>query len=81
MAKKKLNLTLPPIVQWIIDGVVDLRSFIERNNVHSIAKPPLGAGNGGLKWDEVKPHITQILRDLENVEIIVYRVIKLLRSE
>lgn len=59
-------------MQWIIDGLVDLRSFIERNNVHSIAIPPLGAGNGGLNWDEVKPHITQILGDLENVEIIVY---------
>ena len=59
-------------MQWIIDGLVDLRGFIEKNHVRSIAIPPLGSGNGGLNWEKVKPHISQILGDLENVEIIVY---------
>ncbi|MBS9434252.1 type II toxin-antitoxin system antitoxin DNA ADP-ribosyl glycohydrolase DarG [Photorhabdus hainanensis] len=59
-------------MQWILDGLVDLRYFIEKNQVHSIAIPPLGAGNGGLNWDEVKPHINQILGDLKNVDIVVY---------
>lgn len=62
-------------MQWIIDGLIDLRSFIEKNNVRSIAIPPLGAGNGGLNWEEVKPHIHHILGDLENVEVIVYEPI------
>lgn len=59
-------------LQWIIDGLADLRGFIERNQVRSIALPPLGAGNGGLDWAEVKPHIDQALGDLQGVEIIVF---------
>lgn len=59
-------------LQWIIDGLADLRGFIERNQVRSIAIPPLGAGNGGLDWTEIKPHIEQALGDLQGVEIIVF---------
>lgn len=59
-------------IQWIIDGLVDLRNFIERNQVRSIAIPPLGAGNGGLDWAEIKLHIEQTLGDLQGVEIIVF---------
>lgn len=59
-------------MQWIIDGLADLRGFIEQNHVRSIAIPPLGAGNGGLNWAEVKPHIEQALGDLEGVDIIVF---------
>lgn len=62
-------------IQWIIDGLFDLRNFIEENHVKSIAIPPLGAGNGGLNWDDVKPHIVEILGDLQNVKIIVYEPI------
>lgn len=59
-------------MEWVIDGLADLRRFIDDNQVGSIAIPPLGAGNGGLKWVDVKPHIEQTLGDLEGVEIIVY---------
>lgn len=59
-------------MEWIIDGLADLRRFIEDYQVRSIAIPPLGAGNGGLKWTEVKPRIDQALGDLEDVEIVVY---------
>ena len=38
----------------------------------SIAIPPLGAGNGKLNWDDVKPHIEQSLADLESVDVYVY---------
>lgn len=59
-------------MRWIIDGLADLRRFIEEHEVDSIAIPPLGAGNGGLNWHEVKPYIEQALGDLEGVEIIIY---------
>ncbi|MDR0217540.1 MAG: hypothetical protein LBI71_01430 [Enterobacteriaceae bacterium] len=39
-------------MQWIIDGLFDLRCFIEKNRVRSIAIPSLEAGNGGLNWDD-----------------------------
>jgi O-acetyl-ADP-ribose deacetylase (regulator of RNase III) len=59
-------------MQWIIDGLADLRCFIKEHQVRSIAIPPLGAGNGGLKWVDVKPHIEKALGDLEGVEIVIY---------
>lgn len=59
-------------ISWIVDGLAGLRRFIEQNQVHSVAIPPLGAGNGGLDWAEVKPHIEQVLGNLEGVEIAVY---------
>lgn len=57
---------------WIIDGLADLRRFIEQNQVRSIAIPPLGAGNGGLDWAEVKLQVEQALGDLEGVNIVVF---------
>lgn len=59
-------------MQWITEGLADLRRFIEEHPVDSIAIPPLGAGNGGLDWVEVKPQIQQALGDLEGVDIIVF---------
>ncbi|RDB42647.1 Appr-1-p processing protein [Halomonas sp. DQ26W] len=59
-------------LQWIIDGLADLRRFIEENRVRSIAIPPLGAGNGGLEWAEVKPQVEQALGDLDGVNIVVF---------
>jgi len=59
-------------INWIEEGLQDLRRFIIENNIESIAIPPLGAGNGGLPWQQVKPRIEQALSDLQDVDIIVY---------
>jgi O-acetyl-ADP-ribose deacetylase (regulator of RNase III) len=40
--------------------------------VKSIAIPALGAGNGGLDWQAVKPKIEQALGDLDGVDILVF---------
>lgn len=39
---------------YIEDGLNDLVNVIKLNKIKSIAIPPLGAGNGGLKWEKVK---------------------------
>jgi O-acetyl-ADP-ribose deacetylase (regulator of RNase III) len=62
----------PTKTQWVIDGLQDLRDFISKNNIKSIAIPPLGCGNGGLDWQNVKKLLVEALSDLERVEIIVY---------
>lgn len=62
-------------MQWVIDGLADLRHFIEQNEVRSIAIPPLGSGNGGLNWAEVKPYVEKALGDLADVNILVYEPI------
>lgn len=57
---------------WIKGGLHDLRQFIIDNHVKSIAIPPLGAGNGGLNWIDVKKQIESLLSDLPDTEIIVF---------
>nr|WP_264480583.1 hypothetical protein [Psychrobacter sp. I-STPA6b] len=49
--------------------------FIIINQVKSIAIPALGAGNGGLDWQAVKPKIEQALADLDNIDIVIYEPI------
>ncbi|MCL2075921.1 MAG: macro domain-containing protein [Betaproteobacteria bacterium] len=58
-------------IEWITEGLQDLRRFVIENKVKSIAIPPLGTGNGGLTWDKVRPHIEATLADLD-AEIIVF---------
>jgi len=61
----------PSKVQWIKDGLIDLKRQVQEFGIHSIAIPPLGCGNGGLNWDNVRPLIDTSLADLE-IDITVY---------
>lgn len=58
-------------MEWIVDGLKDLRRFLIENQVKSVAIPPLGAGNGGLDWSDVRPQIEAALSDLDT-EVIVF---------
>lgn len=62
----------PSKMEWIVEGLQDLRRFIIENDVQSIAIPPLGSGNGGLDWNEVRAKIEYMLGDLTRVDIWVY---------
>ncbi len=62
----------PSRLEWIVTGLAELRDFIEREHVRSIAIPPLGAGNGGLDWPVVKAQIDVALKGLDDTEIVVY---------
>lgn len=62
----------PTKMEWVTEGLKELRSFISENNIKSIAIPPLGCGNGGLAWEDVRQKILTALGDLDDVEIIVY---------
>lgn len=59
-------------MEWVIEGLQDLRQFLIVNNVRSIAIPPLGAGNGGLEWEEVRKQIEKALGDLSDVQVLVF---------
>jgi len=61
----------PSQMAWIAEGLQDLRRFLIENNVKSVAVPPLGAGNGGLKWPEVREQIVDVLSDLD-VDVLVF---------
>ncbi len=62
----------PSKLEWIIEGLEDLRRVIKNLNISSVALPPLGAGNGGLEWKKVRVEIERILGDLNEVEVFVY---------
>jgi O-acetyl-ADP-ribose deacetylase (regulator of RNase III) len=61
----------PSEYDFIEKGLDDLIDIINKNSLHSIAIPPLGAGNGGLEWEKVKKIIEQKLRDLKT-DVFVY---------
>jgi O-acetyl-ADP-ribose deacetylase (regulator of RNase III) len=62
----------PAKLEWVIEGLKDLRAFIQDNGIRSIAIPPLGCGNGGLEWSSVRAAIEAALGNLEGVDIVVY---------
>lgn len=62
----------PSKLEWIVEGLQDLRQVILDNDIKSIAIPPLGSGNGGLEWATVKPLIEDALGDLPDVRIVIY---------
>lgn len=53
-------------LHYIEQGLVWLRKEIELEGKMSIAIPQLGCGNGGLKWEIVRPIITNQLKGLEH---------------
>ncbi|KMJ44072.1 macro domain-containing protein [Xenorhabdus khoisanae] len=68
----KQHWRFPSKMEWIVQGLNDLKKWIIENNVKSIAIPPLGAGNGGLSWMDVKPKIESALSSLDDVNIYIY---------
>jgi hypothetical protein len=61
----------PSRLEWIKQGLAALRDEIKARGIRSIAIPPLGAGNGGLDWSDVKPLVAEALASLD-CEVIVY---------
>ena len=58
--------------EWIESGLDDLARVIRERRIHSIAVPPLGCGQGGLDWRQIRPLIESKLSILDDVEIDVY---------
>lgn len=65
----------PSRMEWVVEGLQDLRSFLIEQKVRSIAIPPLGAGNGGLEWADVREKIELALGDLD-IDILVFEPTK-----
>lgn len=62
----------PSKMEYVEQGLDNLVDVIAKYKIKSIALPPLGCGNGGLNWDNVKPLIAEKLSVLKDVAIIVY---------
>lgn len=59
-------------MEWIDTGLEDLVRVIREKEIRSIAIPPLGCGNGGLEWADVRPRIVRALESLHDVETVIY---------
>jgi len=59
-------------LEWIEAGLRDLKRVIAENGIHSVAIPPLGSGNGGLDWNDVRPKIEEAFSLLNDVRVLVY---------
>ena len=62
----------PSKMEWIVDGLEDLKRVVADRGIKSVALPPLGSGNGGLDWSEVRPRIEAALGSMHDVRFVVY---------
>jgi O-acetyl-ADP-ribose deacetylase (regulator of RNase III)/HPt (histidine-containing phosphotransfer) domain-containing protein len=51
-------------IEYITDGLEDLKRVIAEHGITSVAMPPLGCGNGGLDWQQVRPLIVQAMAEV-----------------
>lgn len=56
----------------IREGLADLRRLVLDRGITSIAVPPLGCGNGGLDWRDVRPLIEEAIGGLPGVRVLLY---------
>lgn len=60
-------------IEYIEKGLDELVALIQELGLSSIAIPPLGSGNGGLIWNEVKPLIESKLCTLAcDMDVYIY---------
>ncbi len=59
-------------MEFVRNGLADLVAQIRRLGIRSIAIPPLGCGNGGLDWAEVKPLIESAFAALPEIEVRLF---------
>jgi len=62
----------PSKLAYIEGGLTHLVVKVRRLNIHSIAIPALGCGEGGLNWADVEPLIVQAFQGLPHVHVILF---------
>lgn len=59
-------------IEYIKSGLRDLVSQVKRLGIKSIALPPLGCGNGGLDWGDVKQLILAAFKESPQVQVSLF---------
>lgn len=59
-------------IEDIKSGLKALIAEVQQLSITSIAIPPLGCGNGGLDWAEVKPLIESAFAELPEVKVVIF---------
>ncbi len=60
-------------IEDIESGLEALVDDVRKLGIRSIAIPPLGSGLGGLDWSDVRPRIERAVRDLTDVQVVIYQ--------
>lgn len=68
-------------IEDIQNGLVALVAEVKQLGINSIAIPPLGCGNGGLNWLEVKPLIEAAFGQMSNMQVIIFEPSNIPASE
>lgn len=68
----KKHWRFPSKLEWVREGLQDLVRVLAVKRIRSVALPPLGCGNGGLDWGQVRREIEAALGPLPDVEVIVF---------
>jgi len=84
---KKIIINFPTKTDWrkpseysyIENGLKSLVDIINKNEIKSIAIPPIGAGNGGLDWNIVKSLIEKYLDNVD-CSIQIYQPTTLIKE-
>ena len=72
----KIHWRNPSKYEYIEKGVNQLVKEINERKIKSVAIPPLGSGNGGLKWVSVRNILERALINLENCDIYMNLILK-----
>lgn len=70
----KAHWKAPSKIEYIKTGLKALKIELEKHAIKSVAIPPLGCGNGGLDWEEVKKIMLDELSTLD-IDIFIYEPI------
>jgi len=62
----------PSQLAWIRDGLKDLVRVVRGRGIRSVALPPLGCGNGGLEWFQVRQEIEAAAAEMPEVDVLVF---------
>ena len=59
-------------IEDIEAGLENLVELVHALGLRSIALPPLGSGLGGLDWSQVRQRILEAMRNLDDVDIVIF---------
>jgi len=62
----------PSRLEYIESGLSDLVAKVQELGIKSIAVPPLGCGNGGLDWADVRPRIVEAFEAMPDVRVLLF---------
>jgi O-acetyl-ADP-ribose deacetylase (regulator of RNase III) len=59
-------------LEYVEDGLRDLVKQVKHLGIKSISLPPLGCGNGGLDWDDVRESIFAAFKDHPEIDVHLF---------